>query len=275
MELRQQGFSRTARALVLTACLLLCACDGSDDELDKLDEKNETVDVLYDKAFETFNRQAFKAATEKFEEVERQHPYSEWAARAQIMAAYSAYRGGQFDDALVILDRFVKLHPTHPSTPYAYYLTALTYYTQISDVGRDQKASERARAALKDVMERFPDSDYARDAGVKFELTEDHLAGKEMEIGRYYLKRMDYVAAVNRFKYVIDHYQTTSHTPEALHRLVESYLRLGVLTEAKKYAAVLGYNYPGSDWYGYSYAMLQGNLSPEEKKSVFDQYLKF
>jgi outer membrane protein assembly factor BamD len=274
MEFRQQGFSRAASTVVLAALLLLGACGGTDDDSAKLDAKNETVDVLYDKAFETYNRKSFKAAIEQFEEVERQHPFSEWAARAQIMAAYSAYRGGQFDDAIVILDRFVKLHPTHTSTPYAYYLTALTYYTQISDVGRDQKASEQARTALKDVIERFPDSDYARDAKLKYDLTEDHLAGKEMEVGRYYLKRMDYSAAINRFKYVIDHYQTTSHTPEALHRLVESYLRLGVVPEAKKYAAVLGYNHPGSDWYKYSYEMLQGNLSPEEKKSIFNKYLK-
>jgi outer membrane protein assembly factor BamD len=274
MGFRQQGFSRVASAALLGALLLFSACGGSEDSTELLDEKNETVEVLYNKAFETFNRQAFKASIEQFEEVERQHPYSEWAARAQIMVAYAAYRGGQFNDAIVILDRFVKLHPTHPSAAYAYYLTALVYYTQISDVGRDQKASEQARTALKDVIERFPDSDYARDAKVKYELTEDHLAGKEMEIGRYYLKRQDYGAAINRFKYVIDHYQTTSHTPEALHRLVESYLRLGVSPEAKKYAAVLGYNYPGSDWYKYSYEMLQGNLSPEEKKSFLKHYMK-
>jgi outer membrane protein assembly factor BamD len=261
MGFRQQGFSRVASAALLGALLLFSACGGSEDSTELLDEKNETVEVLYNKAFETFNRQAFKASIEQFEEVERQHPYSEWAARAQIMAAYAAYRGGQFNDAIVILDRFVKLHPTHPSAAYAYYLTALVYYTQISDVGRDQKASEQARTALKDVIERFPDSDYARDAKVKYELTEDHLAGKEMEIGRYYLKRQDYGAAINRFKYVIDHYQTTSHTPEALHRLVESYLRLGVSPEAKKYAAVLGYNYPGSDWYKYSYEMLHASTT--------------
>lgn len=275
MELRQQRISRGVCTVLLVAFFLLTGCGGSaDDDIAKIDEKNETVDVLYDKAFATYNRQAYKAAIEQFEEVERQHPFSPWAARAQIMAAHSAYSGGQFDDAIVILDRFVKLHPTHPSTPYAYYLTALSYYTQISDVGRDQKVTEQSRTALKDVIERFPDSDYARDAKVKYELTEDHLAGKEMEIGRYYLKRMDYSAAINRFKYVIDHYQTTSHTPEALHRLVESYLRLGVVPEAKKYAAVLGYNQPGSDWYKFSYEMLQGNLSPEEKKSIFNKYLK-
>ena len=256
--------------------MMLTACDGSDeDDPEKLAAKNEPVDVLYSKAETTFSGHNYKNATEQFEEVERQHPYSEWAARAQIMAAYSAYLGGQFDDALVILDRFVKLHPTHPSTPYAYYLTALCYYTQISDVGRDQKMSEKARGALKEVVERYPDSDYAKDAQLKYELTEDHLAGKEMEIGRYYQKRLDYAAAVNRYKYVIDNYQTTSHVPEALHRLVECYLHLGVVPEAKKYAAVLGYNYPGSDWYKYSYEMLQGNLTPEEKKSTFDKYLKF
>ena len=259
---------------VLTAALALAACSSSDKELDEIAEKNEPLDVLYDKAFATFNRGSYRASIDQFEEVERQYPYSEWAARAEVMAAYAAYRGGQFDDGIVILDRFVKLHPTHPSTPYAYYLTAMTYYTQISDVQRDQKMSEKARDALRDVVARYPNSDYARDAQVKLDLVNDHLAGKEMEIGRYYLRHMDYVAAVNRFKQVVTQYQTTSHAPEALHRLVESYLRLGVVEEAKKYAAVLGYNYPGSDWYKYSYEMLQGNLSPEERRSVFDRYLR-
>ncbi len=275
MELRKQRFSFRAMLLTGASALLLVGCgDNSASDADSPVQKNESIEVLYDKAATSFAAQSFKAATEEFSEVERQHPYSEWAARAQVMAAYSAYRGGQFDDAVGILDRFVKLHPTHASAPYAYYLTALCYYTQISDVGRDQKMSEKARAALRDVVERFPETDYARDAKLKLDLTNDHLAGKEMEIGRYYLKRNDYPAALNRFKYVIDHFQTTSHTPEALHRLVETYLRLGVVAEAKKYAAVLGYNYPGSDWYKYSYEMMQGNLSPEEKKSTFDKYLK-
>lgn len=247
--------------------LAVSACGAGDGEVEKLAEKNKSVEELYTQAFTTFEEKKYKLAIEEFEEVERQHPYSEWAARAQVMAAYAAYRGGQFDDAVVILDRFVKLHPTHASTPYAYYLTALSYYTQISDVGRDQKMTEKARSALRDVIGRFPETDYARDAKIKLDLTEDHLAGKEMEIGRYYLKRSDYPAAINRFKFVIDNYQTTTHTPEALHRMVECYLRLGVLEEAKKYAAVLGHNYPGSDWYKYSYEMMQGNLTPEEKKS--------
>ena len=267
MEFRQPRFLLTPTVCLMAAMLALSACGAEDDEITKITEKNESVDVLYGTAFATFGEKKYKKAVEEFEEVERQHPYSEWAARAQVMAAYAAFRGGQFDDAVVILDRFTKLHPAHTSTPYAYYLTALSYYTQISDVGRDQKMTEKARAALRDVVERFPETDYARDAKIKLDLTEDHLAGKEMEIGRYYLKRADYPAAINRFKYVIDNYQTTTHTPEALHRMVESYLRLGVLEEAKKYAAVLGHNYPGSDWYKYSYEMMQGNLTPEEKKS--------
>lgn len=275
MELRKQRFSLRATLLLSTAVLMLAGCgDDKVTDADSPIQKNETIEALYDKASVSFSAQSYAVAMEEFSEIERQHPYSEWAARAQVMAAYSAYRGGKFDDAVGILDRFVKLHPTHTSAPYAYYLTGLCYYTQISDVGRDQKMSEKARSALRDVVERFPDTDYARDAKLKLDLTNDHLAGKEMEIGRYYLKRQDYPAALNRFKYVIDNFQTTTHTPEALHRLVETYLRLGVVAEAKKYAAVLGYNYPGSDWYKYSYEMMQGNLSPEEKKSTFDKYLK-
>ncbi len=271
MEFRQQRISPRVMVAIAALSLALGGCDSTDDEIAKIAEKNEAVEVLYNKAFDTLQGKKYKKSVEEFEEVERQHPYSEWAARAQVMAAYAAYRGGQFDDAVVILDRFTKLHPAHASTAYAYYLTALSYYTQISDVGRDQKMTEKARAALRDVVERFPETDYARDAKIKLDLTEDHLAGKEMEIGRYYLKRSDYPAAINRFKYVIDTYQTTTHTPEALHRMVESYLRLGVIEEAKKYAAVLGHNYPGSDWYKYSYEMMQGNLTPEEKKSFLKQ----
>ena len=255
------------------ALLTLAACGDDEPDMDEIAAKNESVDVLYDRARQTFAERKYKKAIDEFEEVERQHPYSEWAARAEIMAAYSAYRGGQFDDAVAILDRFTKLHPTHSSTPYAYYLKALCYYTLITDVGRDQKMTEDARTALQDVVARYPDSDFAQDAKLKLDLTDDHLAGKEMEIGRYYLRQQEFITAINRFKFVVEHYQTTSHVPEALHRLVECYLRLGVIDEAKKYAAVLGYNFPGSDWYKYSYEMMKGNFSPEEKKSVYDKYL--
>lgn len=254
----------------LAALLCLAACEDDKDDIDTLAIKNESVDVLYARADASFAQANYKKAVEDYEEIERQHPYSEWAARGQVMAAYSAYKAGHFDDAISILDRFVKLHPTHVSTPYAYYLKALCYYIQITDVGRDQKTTEEAQEALREVVERYPDSDYARDAKLKLDLTDDHLAGKEMEIGRYYLKRNEYISAANRFQYVVEHYQTTSHVPEALHRLVEVNLRLGLVAEAKKYAAVLGYNFPGSEWYKFSYEMMKGNLSPEEKKSFTD-----
>lgn len=257
-------------ALLLSASLLLSAC-GDDEET--LAVKTEPPEVLYRTARTTFNERNYKLAIEQFEEVERQHPYSEWAPRAEIMAGYAAYRAGKYDDAVSILERYTRLHPTNSATAYAYYLRALSYYNQIVDVGRDQKTTELARNALKDVVDRFPDTEYAQDAKLKLDLTTDHLAGKEMEIGRYYLKQQEYLAAINRFRTVVDKYETTTHTPEALHRLVEAYLQLGIVPEAKKYAAVLGHNYPGSEWYQYSYAMMKGNLSPEEQKGSWKDWL--
>lgn len=266
-------------ALFLAAALSLSlpACTSQEEEEESLIEKNESVETLYNRAGDTFAEKKYKAAISEFEEVERQHPYSDWAVKAQIMAGYSAYRAHEYDDAIAILDRFAKLHPTSPDTPYAYYLKAMCYYEQISDVGRDQKVTAEAQDALREVVERYPDSDYARDAKLKLDLTEDHLAGKEMQIGRYYLKRQEYLAAINRFLIVVRDYQTTSHVPEALHRLVESYVSLGVTEEARKYAAVLGYNYPGSEWYQYSYALMNGNLDPEsdvKKLGKKDSWLK-
>ncbi|MCI5050021.1 MAG: outer membrane protein assembly factor BamD [Rickettsiales bacterium] len=242
------------------------SAEVSEDLEEDLKEERETVDVLYDRATALFATKDYNGAVEAFEEVERQHPYSDWAKRAQVMAAYSAYRDQDFSSAQAMLERFVKLHPNNPNTPYAYYLRSLTYYDQISDVGRDQKMTEQARQALRDVVSRYPDTDYARDAKLKLDLTEDHLAGKEMHIGRYYQDREEYLAALNRYKYVVHEYETTSHTAEALHRLVEIYLLLGVKEEAKKYAAVLGHNYPGSQWYQFSYAMLNGDVNPESPK---------
>lgn len=240
--------------------------DAEDEEL--WDEtKDYTASELYNRAADTFAAGKFKDAVKQFEEVERQHPYDELAKKAQIMAGYSAYRGSEYDEAIVILERFVKLYPGNERAAYAYYLRALSYYDRITDIGRDQKMTEDAREALRDVVSRFPGTDYERDARIKLDLTEDHLAGKEMHIGRYYQERDEYLAAINRFRHVIEHFQTTSHTPEALHRLVECYLRLGVKAEAKKYASVLGYNYPGSQWYEYSYKMMKGDVDPEDAKT--------
>ncbi len=242
---------------------LLVGCSTTEDEVDEVVEESQSVGELYQQAYDTFATQEYKKAIEQFEEVDRQYPYSEWAKRAQVMAAYAAYRAQEFDEAALILERFVKLHPNNERTPYAYYLRALCHYDRITDVGRDQKMTERAQQTLREVVSRFPGTEYARDAAIKLELTEDHLAGKEMQVGRYYLERAEYLAAINRFRYVIDAFQTTSHVPEALHRLVEAYLQLGVKEEAKKYAAVLGYNYPGSKWYEYSYALMDGQVNPK------------
>jgi outer membrane protein assembly factor BamD len=180
------------------------------------------------------------------------------------MAAYAHYRNDSYTEAVNTLDRFIELHPGNRDIAYAYYLKALCYYEQISDVRRDQKMTREARSALQEIVRRFPDTKYARDAQLKLDLTEDHLAGAEMAVGRYYLDNGHYLAAIKRFRTVVEEYQTTSHVPEALHRLVEAYLALGVTDEAQATAAVLGHNYPGSDWYADSYELLTGrDVTPE------------
>ena len=203
----------------------------------------------------------YATAAKTFDQVESQHPYSVWATKSQLMQIYAQYEDGKYDEAVIAADRFIQLHPGHRDVAYAYYLKAICYYMQIVDVGRDQKLTEQALKSLDDVVRRFPDSKYARDAKLKLDFTRDHLAGKEMEIGRYYLYRQEYLAAMNRFKRVIDNYKTTTHVPEALERLVECDLALGLTKEAKANAAVLGYNYPGSHWYGDAYALVTGGAA--------------
>src|SRR3974377_908094 len=223
---------------------VLASCGGSKKDV----YVEKPVDDLYNKAMDEMVEERFVAAAKTFDEVESQHPYSVWATKGQIMAAYADYEAGNYGEAVIAADRFIQLHPGHRDVAYAYYLKAISYYVQIVDVGRDQKTTELALKALDDVVRRFPDSKYARDAKLKLDFTRDHLAGKEMEIGRYSLTRGQYLAAMNRFKRVIDNYQTTTHVPEALERLVECDLALGLTDEAKANAAVLGYNYPGSKW---------------------------
>lgn len=237
--------------------LLVVACSGSDDNKDNA-APPESAEVLYNKARDLMDEEDYDEAVKAFEEVERQHPYSELAPHSQIMAAFSQYQKRKYDEAITILDHYVKLYPGEESAPYAYYLIALCYYEQISDVGRDQKMTQLSLQALRDVIRRFPSSEYARDAKIKLDLTIDHLAGKEMEIGRYYLRHDDYVAAANRFRFVVENYETTTHAEEALYRLVEIYLKLGVVDEARHYGSVLGYNYPRSIWYRDAYRLLTG-----------------
>ena len=254
--MRSFRLSRSVAAvpLFLAAASLLAGC-GSTPK-DTYVEK--PVENLYNSAMDKLAAQDYRGAAKEFDEVERQHPYSVWATKAELMGAYAQYEAGKYDEAVTAADRFIQLHPGHRDVAYAYYLKALSYYIQITDVGRDQKVTEKAMKALDELIRRFPDSKYARDARLKYDLTRDHLAGKEMDIGRWYEKQGQYAAAINRFRRVIDEYQTTTHVPEALHRLTESYLALGVVDEAKKTAAVLGYNYPGSEWYQDSYAILTG-----------------
>jgi len=242
----------------LAAVVGLAILTGACGETKKDVYVERPVEELYNQAMDKFNDGNYRGAQPDFDEVDRQHPYSVWATKAQLMSAYSLYQSQKYDEATVSLDRFIQLHPGNRDAAYAYYLKALCYYIQITDVGRDQKMTEKALGALDEVVRRFPDSKYARDARLKIDLTRDHLAGKEMTIGRYYERQGQYLAAINRFRRVIDSYQTTTHVPEALHRLTESYLALGIIDEARSSAAVLGHNYPGSEWYQDSYALLTG-----------------
>tara|TARA_Y100000813_G_C24107014_1_gene325896 strand:- start:184 stop:1032 length:849 start_codon:yes stop_codon:yes gene_type:complete len=258
-----------ALALSLSACSIF--------EEDKPVYVERPVDELYNRGVDQMTGRKFADAALTFEEVERQHPYSVWATKAQIMAAYGYYKSNNYQEAIAALDRFIELHPTHKDVGYAYYLKGLAYYEQISDVTRDQRMTSLALESLKEVVTRFPESKFARDAKFKLELTYDHLAGKEMEIGRYYHNQHQYLAAINRFRTVVDKYQTTTHVPEALHRLTEAYLALGLTDEARKTASVLGHNFPGSEWYMDSYEMLTGeHVRPqvEDEKAWYDS-LKF
>jgi outer membrane protein assembly factor BamD len=253
----------TLLPMALTGLVLLAACSG--DDPNQIVEK--PVEELYNTAQDLMDQADYRGAAKAFEEVDRQHPYSQWATRAQMMTAYAYYEGSQYDEAVTAAQRFIELHPGHKDVPYAYYIVGICYYEQISDVGRDQEFTRKSMDAFNELIRRFPESDYARDARLKIDLANDHLAGKEMEIGRYYQRRKQWLAAINRFRSVIERYQTTTHVPEALHRLVESYLALGVPEEAQSAAAVLGYNYPGSQWYQRSYALLEGqNLQPRRNE---------
>ncbi|WP_418151964.1 outer membrane protein assembly factor BamD [Litorimonas sp. RW-G-Af-16] len=251
--------SRSMRALAilgLAVAVTGCSVLGGGDKKEKLAYVERPAELIYNQAVDRMDQGDWKRANLFFQEVERQHPFSKWARRSMLMSAYASYRSTDYDESIATAQRFIGLHPGNDSTPYAYYLIAINYYDQIYDVGRDQATTVNAENALQQVVRRYPDSDYARDARLKLELTHDHLAGKEMSIGRYYLKENQQLAAIGRFKNVIKNYETTSQTEEALHRLVESYVSLGIINEAKLVGSVLGYNYPDSEWYEDSYKLL-------------------
>ena len=215
------------------------------------------VNTLYSLAKQRLDKGNYEESAKLFDEVERQHPYSVWARRAQLMSSFSYYMAQKYPDAISSSQRFLTIHPGNKDAAYANYLIAMSYYQQIEDVTRDQKITQSASDSFNELIRRYPQSRYANDARLKLDLINDHLAGKEMEVGRFYQRSGNWLAAATRFREVVEKYQTTSHTPEALERLVETYLNLGLPDEAKKSAAVLGANYPGSKWYKRSYELIQ------------------
>ena len=230
--------------------------------------QGDPVAELYNAGLEKLKSGSYKAAAKSFAEVERQHPYSKWATKALLMQAFANYQRNAYDDAINAAERFITLHPGHKDTAYAYYLTAISQYEQINDVRRDQSRTQKALDALEEVSRRFPQSPYAADAAKKSNLARDHLAAKEMDVGRYYLKKGSYLAGINRFKKVVTDYQTTSQVPEALYRLTEGYMALGVVSEAQTAAAVLGQNFPNSQWYKDAYTIVSTDgQQPVENQS--------
>jgi outer membrane protein assembly factor BamD len=271
-------FVRPFRAGLLVMALGTAVAGCSMLGLDKDDASNDLnkdaaqynerpVEQIYADAWAQINKGEWENAAKQFEEVDRQHPYSVWARRAMLMSAFCYYQANKYSDAVSTADQYISLHPGSHEVAYAFYLKAISLYEQIVDVNRDQANTQGALVALQDVVQRFPDTEYARDATLKIDLTEDHLAGKEMAVGRYYLTRGDYIGAINRFRVVIEQYQTTPQIAEALERLTEAYYSLGLDSEAQTAAAVLGANYPGSEWYLDAYNILKKrNLTPLENK---------
>jgi len=241
---------KLATLAVLTTMVISCS-DNDDDLMAQM-----PVEKLYNMAKDQMDSGSYNQAAKTFAEVERQHPYSEWSLKAQLMSAYCFYEAKKYVEAIENFNVFIQLHPGHDHVPYAYYMVGLSNYEQIPTVQRDQTVTQKAEDAFREVLNRFPDSPYARDAKFKLDLLRDHLAGKEMDVGRYYLRQRSYLAAVNRFKHVVDQFQTTSHVPEALHRMVECYLALGLPDQAQQTAAVLGHNFPGSPWYADTYTLV-------------------
>src|SRR5262245_5772978 len=239
---------------------------------------DQPADSLYNEALYTLNvKRDTKGAAKRFEEVDRQHPYSEWARKSLIMSAYAYYEAGSYDDSINSAKRYIQLHPGSPDAAYAQFLIGSSYYDQIRDVTRDQERTEKAISSLDEVVRKYPGSEYAVSAKRKMEQARDQLAGQQMLVGRYYMDRRDYSGAINRFKTVVTRYQTTRHVEEALLRLTEAYMALGIVTEAQTSAAVLGHNFPDSRWYKDAYALLnERGLSPSENKgSWISQAFKF
>ena len=248
----------TRPAIMLLACAIVLPASGCARGNKSADTAYIARDVnsLYALAKQRMDSGQYEDAAKLFDEVERQHPYSVWARRAQMMSAFSYYMAEKYPEAISSAQRFLTIHPGNKDAPYAHYLIAMSHYQQIENVTRDQASTQNAANAFGELMRRYPESRYASDARLKLDLINDHLAGKEMEVGRFYQRSGKWLAATLRFRKVVEQYQTTNHTPEALERLVECYLALGIPQEAQKSAAVLGRNYPGSEWYHRAYKLI-------------------
>jgi outer membrane protein assembly factor BamD len=275
--------SRNAKLVQIAGAVLmaasLAACGGGSEIREQQQFVDEPVAEIYNRGADLLDEHRWSDAVLAFQEVERQHPYSSWARRSILLTAYAQYMANRYDDAVESAQRFISLHPGNESAPYAHYLIAVCYFEQILDVGRDQNSTQMALTSLQEVVRRYPDTDYARDARLKIDMTYDQLAGKEMEIGRFYLNQGQHLAAINRFRSVLENpnFQRTTHVPEALHRLVEAYLSVGMIEEARRSAAILGHNFPGSEWYQASYELMEGRgvqpaaASEGERKGWFSR----
>jgi outer membrane protein assembly factor BamD len=263
-------WSAPARLLALALALApLGACTSLfGDKEEAVNLRDDPADRLYNEGLYLLNqKQDYKAAAKRFEEVDRQHPYSEWARKSLLMSAYAYYEAKEYEDAVTAAKRYVTLHPTSSDAPYAQYIIGSSYYDQMPDPSRDQDRTDRAVAALEEVSRKYPNTEYAVTARKKLDVARDQLASKEMDVGRFYLTRRNYTAAVNRFKIVVTKYQTTRHVEEALMRLTESYMALGIVQEAQTAAAVLGHNFPESNWYKDAYTLVKsGGLEPRETR---------
>jgi outer membrane protein assembly factor BamD len=272
---------RAALLILAIAVSLTAAGCAREKPKPRLAYEERPVELLYSTGAYKLDQRRWTEAVAYFQEVERQHPYSEWSRRSILMTGFAHYQANMYADAIKDSERFIQLYPGNASVVYAYYLKSICYFEQIVDVGRDQAATEQALASLNEVITRFPRSEYAADARLKIDMVNDQLAGKEMAIGRYYLRQGQTIAAIGRFRTVVDRYQTTTHTPEALYRLVESYLTVGLLQEATNNGAVLGHNFPGDPWYTDAYNLLTDRglqpaiepKTPGAKRSYLDRLL--
>jgi outer membrane protein assembly factor BamD len=271
---------RIGRQVRLVAGLVLLAAPlagcGTGALWDKFMAKDETfvdepADKLYNEGLYMLNeKHDVRSAVKKFEEVDRQHPYSDWARKSLLMSAYASYESGNYDECISSANRYISLHPGSPDAAYAQYLIAMSNFDQIPDVTRDQGRTEKAIAALEEVIRKYPTSEYSNSAKKKIEVARDQLAGREMNVGRYYMERRDYTAAINRFKVVVTRYQTTRHVEEALARLTEAYMAIGIVGEAQTAAAVLGHNFPDSRWYKDAYNLVKsGGVEPSENQGSY------